>query len=90
MIQCECGQKVKTKYCPQCGTEVNGDSDILKWIAECQVNLKYWRDKAKALPPIGDHTTEQKKLYAKCETKIKMWSRRIELLKQADAEKVSE
>ena len=87
MIQCECGQKVKTKYCPQCGTEVNGDSDILKWIAECQVNLKYWADKGNKMKPTDEGYAKD---FEKVGTKMKMWKRRIELLKAADSEKVSE
>ena len=84
MITCECKTKVKTKYCPNCGTECNGDSDLLKWIEECQKNLAYWVKKEKANPSDG---TGDLKLGKKCEVMKKMWNRRIELLKQANAEK---
>jgi hypothetical protein len=83
MIECECGTKVKTKYCPQCGAECNGDSDILKWISECQGNLKYWVDKDAANPSDG---TGDLKLAKKCQAMKQMWNRRIELLKKAQEE----
>ena len=87
MIICECKTWVKTKFCPTCGTQCNGDSMILKWIAECETNLKYWCDKDDANPSDGMGDIALSK---KCQVKIKMWKRRIELLKAADAEKVSE
>ena len=83
MIICECKTKVKTKYCPQCGTECNGDSDILKWIAECQTNLRYWVEKDDANPSDG---TGDLALSKKCQAKIKMWKRRIELLQKSATE----
>jgi hypothetical protein len=84
MIECKCGQKVKTKFCPQCGAECNGDSDILKWIAECENNLRYWDKKETSNPSDG---TGDLKLGKKCQAMKKMWKRRIELLKQVNAEK---
>ena len=83
MITCECKTKVKTKYCPNCGALCNGDSDLLKWIAECEKNLAYWVKKSDAIPTDG---TGDLKLGKKCEVMKKMWNRRIELLKQAQEE----
>jgi len=83
MITCECKTKVKTKYCPNCGAQCNGDSDILKWIVECENNLRYWDKKEDAIPSDG---TGDVKLAKRCLAMKKMWNRRIELLKNAQEE----
>ena len=80
MIECNCGNQVKTKYCPQCGAECNGDSDLLKWIAECKTNLKYWVDKDDANPSDG---TGDLAIGKKCRKMKAMWNRRINILQEA-------
>ena len=83
MILCVCGNKVKTKFCGKCGNKCNGDSDILKWVSECETNMKYWFDKRAKIPTDGTGDVKDGK---QCKAKIDMWTKRVQILKQIAAE----
>lgn len=78
MVTCECGTKVKTKYCPNCGKKLEADNMVLKWISSCETSQKYWRDKLDAIDPSD---TKAEKLKEKGEKMLVMWTKRISILK---------
>ena len=88
-----CDKKVKTKFCPHCGKEVNGDSIVLAWIASCETALKYWVEMIASInglvfdadPACKEETDKQKeetiKRLDKANKMRTMWVKRIEILK---------
>jgi len=88
MITC-CDKKVKTKYCPNCGKQVDGDSLVLKWISDCQTALKYWVDLVESLTVESLEATtdpkivaEHNKRFEKANKMAAMWQKRIDILKK--------
>ena len=82
-IKC-CDTTVKTKFCPHCGKEVNGDNLVLKWIASCETALKYWVEKINATPTLKEddpNYVKDQKCLDNANKMEKMWRKRIEILK---------
>ena len=76
MVKCECGFVSKTKYCGDCGAQINGDSPLNELITYLRNRWEYW-DKKPETPGMSD------KAKMKQAKQIVLWEQRIEAAETA-------